>query len=376
MKILLRGYYGFGNFGDDLLLFACYAVVRRKFPSAQISIFANFSEALQEFNGPAGYREYVHSILGETPELIDWRDQRNFDLEIYGGGGVFKSGQRRKFASLSNIFALALGASRVSGMISGVRKFSGRKPRIRSLSAIAVGVGVESYDNFGENLIRDMEQIGRLGEIYVRDNESALNLRRLGRECQIGSDLAFLLKERFGKKRVERSKRKGIGAVLCAGKPKTSQILEFLRNRNNVEPVTLIFFDENYDRDLIKEAHSKSLNVLVWRPREITIDQFIEQLAQFSLVISNRFHGALAAAMLDIPSIVLETDAKLKSASHILPNSVENFPLSGSIDDLHSRIDTIKSNDCFLSSQIELDINHQYMAAQRMIASALKLQND
>lgn len=376
MKILLRGYYGFGNFGDDLLLCACHSIVREQFPYAEISVFANFSEALQDFPGPAGYREYLYTILGGTPELIDWRDERYFDLELYGGGGVFKSGQVKTSAGVNNLFALALGASRVSKIIACVRKGCSRESRIRSSVAIAIGVSVERHSNLSENLLQNMEQLGRLDEIYVRDSESAANVQHLGLKCQLGSDLAFALKDRIRAKQIERSKRKGIGAILCAGKPKTGQVLEVLRSRHDAEPVTLIFFDENFDRDLIEEAQSKGLNVLVWRPRQMSIDEFLELLAQFSLVISNRFHGALTAAMLDIPSIVLETDAKLKSASKILPNSVDNFSLTGSIDDLHMRIDAVKSNDYFLTNQIESDINRQYMAVQSMVASAFRFNND
>lgn len=376
MKILLRGYYGFGNFGDDLLLFACYSIVREQLPHAEVSVFANFSEGLQEFNGPAGYREYVHRILGDTPELIDWRDRRCFDLEIYGGGGVFKSGQRRNFVALSNSFALALGAPRVSSIIASVRKVRGRKPRIRSSAAIALGVGVERYSNLSINLIRDMEQIGSLGDIYVRDSESALNIQRLGVECKVGSDLAFVLQDRFRKKRVIRSKRKGIGAILCAGKPKTDEALSALRKMQNSEPVTFIFFDENYDKELIDVAKAEGLSVLVWRPGQMSIDEFLEQLAKFSLVISNRFHGALCAAMLDIPSIVLETDAKLKSASEILPNSVYNFSLSRSIEDIGHIINKVKLNSSFTTTQIDSDISHHHQVVQSMIGTALREHDD
>lgn len=370
MKILLRGYYGFGNFGDDLLLSACYSLVKQRFPRSEISIFANFSEGLKSFQAPNGYRNYVKYLLDDNIELIDWRDRRNFDLEIFGGGEVFKSGQSNRVALISNLLGLLLGASTTSKSVAGIRALLGRELRIKSSSALAIGVGVDRHRIMGENLIRNMEQLGRLAHIYVRDKESALNVRRMRLECKLGSDLAFLLKDQVGTKRVEQSKRKGLGAVLCAGKPGTSQVLAALRIRRQFEPVTLVFFDENYDKELIIKARSDGFNVLVWQPQKMSIGEFLERLAQFSIIISSRFHGALCSAMLGIPSLVMETDVKLKSVLGILPNCGLGFVPSDSIENFEIYLRELRSENFSAPTKIDLDLSFQFDLARKMVTSA------
>lgn len=375
MNILLRGYYGFGNFGDDLLLCVCYSIIRQRYPQASVCVFANFSDGLLNYTRAPRYREYIYRLVGEEPELLDWRDQRYFDLEIYGGGGVFKSGLLKNTSLIGNLAAMALGARNVSRFFTFIRKTIGRNLRIQATTAVALGIGVERYSCLSGNLLRDVEQLGRLHSIFMRDSASSLNAKYLGVSSHTGTDLAFLLKERVEKKRIVRSRRRGIAAILCAGKRRTDEVLSLLMARRAHEPVTLIFFDENHDEELIKTVSSDGFNILVWQPQHMAVDDFLEELAQFSLIISNRFHGLLCAAMLDIPSIALETDSKLESVYEMLPNSVCRYSLCQPLRDLDLLIDTTMEDNCLLTNEIDRDVSRQYQIAEAMISNAFGLTN-
>ncbi len=80
--VLVIGYYGFGNTGDEAILAALVAGLRRRLPSARIAVLS----------GDPGHTAQRHGV-----EAVDWRDPlsiaeavRRSDLVVVGGGGLFQ----------------------------------------------------------------------------------------------------------------------------------------------------------------------------------------------------------------------------------------------------------------------------------------------
>ena len=90
MKILLKGYYGFGNLGDDILMMVSYAILKKKYAEAVISIYSENTPNNPHLSDPVGFNQYIHSLLKDTPRLVDWTCQDDYDLLFDGGGGIYK----------------------------------------------------------------------------------------------------------------------------------------------------------------------------------------------------------------------------------------------------------------------------------------------
>ncbi len=83
MRVLLSGYYGFGNLGDEALLEVIVTQMRRRFPSCTLDVLSAEPEATRERFG-----------VEATPRwnMRDVRDAvRRADVVVSGGGGLLQS---------------------------------------------------------------------------------------------------------------------------------------------------------------------------------------------------------------------------------------------------------------------------------------------
>src|SRR3990170_7556134 len=76
-KIILKGFYGFGNLGDDILMLTTYKIIKEIFPTAEILIST-------ESKNP----EYIHNYFPGI-KIINSSENIKVDWVIHGGGGVF-----------------------------------------------------------------------------------------------------------------------------------------------------------------------------------------------------------------------------------------------------------------------------------------------
>jgi polysaccharide pyruvyl transferase WcaK-like protein len=81
-SVLVTGYYGFGNTGDEAILSALVTGLRRRLPALRIVVLS----------GDPGQTRHRHGV-----DAIAWRDPlaigqevRKCDLVVIGGGGLFQ----------------------------------------------------------------------------------------------------------------------------------------------------------------------------------------------------------------------------------------------------------------------------------------------
>lgn len=190
-RVLLSGYYGFKNTGDDVLLAASAWGARRSY-GAEIGLAAKAS-ALPVFPGSG-------LIRAAYPAVQRWRGEHRIRLWlealrsraiVFGGGSVFHTTAR--LAHVENLLRLA-----------------GRGPHL------AAGVSIGPFRSIAEERAC-ARVLGRLAFLGLRDAESAALARALAPHVQsrLTFDLAPLLLLLENGSLEPPAARRGLGIALC-----------------------------------------------------------------------------------------------------------------------------------------------------------------
>ena len=115
--------------------------------------------------------------------------------------------------------------------------------------------------------------------------------------------------------------------------------------------LSLFVFDRCADPRVI--AISTDYDTYVWSPMSMRFEDYCQLLAQQDMIVTSRAHGAMCAAILGIPSLIIEIEPKLRTIHDILPNSTRLVTLDASVlstwlpalDDLFSINKTIVAAD-------------------------------
>lgn len=166
LKILLAGYFGFDNAGDEAIFESVVENFRRLHPEAKLSALVNDSSTAERL----GVEPVPRSTLGSI-----WKKMRESDLFVLGGGGLFQDSTGPKSVIY---YGGLLAMSKLAGCPS-VFFCQGygpiRTPMLRFVT----------------------RQVLRLpGLVTVRDEESQAEVRKLGlppHKVHLAADPALLL---------------------------------------------------------------------------------------------------------------------------------------------------------------------------------------
>ena len=178
--ILIAGYYGYGNTGDEAILSVIIDDLRAEIPDVRIIVVSGNPNKTSIANG-------VEAISGEDFQLISVR-MKICDLVILGGGGLFHD--YWPFDPSSVLTSNHQGIAFYSSIV--LLAFILGKP----LMIYAIGVGPLQSD-MGKSFMRAIADLARV--ISVRDENSSKILRSLGvksKVIQLTADPAFRLRPR------------------------------------------------------------------------------------------------------------------------------------------------------------------------------------
>ncbi|MBE0447481.1 MAG: polysaccharide pyruvyl transferase CsaB [Actinobacteria bacterium] len=165
-KVLISGYYGFGNIGDEAILSAMVALLRAEIPGIEITVASSNPRETEE-------RYRIRAIPRSINAIR--RAMKTSDLFISGGGGLLQDVTSMQSLVYYCLLLLIARAERVPVMIYG----QGVGPVRRFLSKLLVRLAVS-----GANVIT------------VRDRSSKKILEDIGvrRDIIVTSDPALLLR--------------------------------------------------------------------------------------------------------------------------------------------------------------------------------------
>lgn len=315
-KIILKGYYGFANLGDDVLLKVTYQLAKECFPDVEILVCSNNTSN----------NSYITSILGDSIRIIRDDDPVTARWIIDGGGGVyfdFKNGGLGFY--LLNTIIRILGFRFFRLLYKRYRNFKGNAG-ITSVGRIGLGIGVGAYTPSSVRFFSDIVSLSDYNFLLVRDDESAKRVIQYGFSypLKVATDLAFLSQHWLNGPEISGSDRNCVGFILRDWNydnqvdfetiEKTAQSLQY-------SGIPVLFFSFDGVADKVYRKSFPNFPMIEWNPERMTLTDFIQKLAQCKLVITSRAHGAILSACINVPSVCLAIEEKLEKVSGMLPKS-------------------------------------------------------
>lgn len=302
MRIVICGYYGFSNAGDELILDSTVALLRNQFDSLEIAVISY----------PRGDLAAVHQRLGIT--AIDGRDIahcstmiRSADLLLIGGGGLIQdylpSDRRDLFLeSHSNlVFWMTMAAI----------------ARIHQVPAIGwqLGIGPLETDQGRDDAAT---LLGLMDRIFVRDQASydlAIEIGVDARLLSVGGDPVLTFDVAHST-----PDRARLGIVVRTWLEKGDWFQALAEAIDGLDPgIEVIFYPmQETDRHLEDDVSaSRTVVELMQRPAEIVTSlapvDLAGALASCTAVVSMRLHGALLALSSGVPVVAMAYDPKVES---------------------------------------------------------------
>jgi len=306
VKIMISGYYGFNNTGDEAILKSMVRVFKEKLPRVKIVVLSqNPLQTSQSCQVKAINRLHLISIL---------KCFRDTNLFISGGGGLLQDSTGRGWSILYYL-----------GLILGAILF--KVP----VMIYAQGIGPINK-KLNKLLIKWI--LNKIDIITVRDIASKELLKSMGvlkPEIYVSSDSSFLLK----KKSIDHI-IKNFPDILELTKSNNYPLVgisirEYKGNRTDLKrmvarladdiiekyKVKIIFLPFKFNEDLhISEEilflmkNKSQANILKAR---LEPEELLFLVSQLSLMIGMRLHSIIFSSMVNIPFIALNYDPKVKN---------------------------------------------------------------
>ena len=301
-KIVISGYYGFNNAGDEALLTAILAALRAVEPTADITVISgNPGNTIVKHQVKSLYRFAAVRLLRAIGEA---------DLVISGGGSLLQDVTSKR----SLIYYLSIIAA---------AKWKGRKVML-----FAQGIGP-----IRNRLMRLLTRlvVNKADAITVRDRDSAEELARMGVpavKVEVTADPVLMLNPE--------SKVMGKAILAEAGLDPYKPIIgvsvrEWPENQRCLKQLATALgkLSEKYnaqiailplqvsmdlkDSQLLQSYLPKTRNRVALLQGDYSTEEFLSIIGSFRLLIGMRLHALIFAAVMKVPLMAISYDPKVDS---------------------------------------------------------------
>lgn len=359
-NIVIRGGYGATNFGDDALM----KVIYDQFIIDKGSV--TFSST---------YDDYLKK-LAPLASFIPFKETyHEFDILIYGGGTQFFSFQRKPniFKRFSNFINSKNKTEKLKAILGAFKKSYIPEKDIFKKVALGVGVGpfLPTADPVAET--KAMNLFKSFNFISVRDSYSNKKMQEWGiKNYHYLTDICYVSNHsEFLKNNSATIKKIGIivrdwyhtkeGDSYKSELLNSSQIL-----RDQGYSLQYIIFAEKRDPNWLSTLKSKKEDLLIWEPDSISVDEFINKLSGFDLLITARYHGAVYSSLLGIPFLSIAVEQKLKLINEVHKNGSESWDFPFNSDKLIQKIEKINNDYTTYRNSIIKSCKEQVLLAKEM----------
>lgn len=303
MKVLISGYYGSGNVGDEAVLVSIIQGLRRRDPEIEIAVLSASPGLTAELNGvKTVHRTAWHRI---------WREMRRADVFISGGGTLFQDAtSSRSFWYYIGLIVMAkLFRKKVMVFAQGFGPLR-RKHNRKIARAI--------LDRVDLITLRDEDSLHALEKLKVKKPERVLTADpTLLLEVPVPSEgrkiislesipldkplLGVSVRSTSSRRRVEEETFRTLASVL-----------DKMVRRYGVRPVFLLFQCPEDMRESSKVIrHMQEEPGVIFRM--CRPDEMLAIFSQLDFVIGMRLHSLIFAAVDSVPAFGLSYDPKVAS---------------------------------------------------------------
>lgn len=294
-KILLDGYYNHGNYGDDLLM-----VVSINF----------LKEMGVEFRMHAKHLQFFDSFICNSSTGDE-------NLIVKGGGGLFFDFNKNaifKDRIFNKLFSIPL-----------FRKLAYFKLKANT-DTVLLGVGIGPYSDKSSRLWRQLLSMEAVKLFCLRDQESVNFALAKGFTNVIQTtDLVFNthLWSQYNqvKKQGIAKKVNKVGVVFRKWMYydiNYEAILSELVKAYGINQVVLYFLQDS-DTVVVKNINQYQ-HYIYEQGKEAHLTTFTNALLEVDLIYTMRAHGAIVGACLNIPTVILPIENKLKNVHQMIPD--------------------------------------------------------
>jgi polysaccharide pyruvyl transferase CsaB len=305
-KILISGYYGAGNIGDESILTVVVENLRARLPDVEIT-------ALSQSPAATAQKHAVRSVNRRSPFAVLGEALR-CDLLISGGGSLLQdvTSRRSILYYLAIIWAAFLFRKDVFIYSQGIGPIVSKRNRRLTAWTLRRVAGIVVRDEASAELL---SEIGIPREKAVVTADPVLRIRK--------ADLAI------GRAILDREGFAADGAGPAVGfavreRRTDSEFVDELRlsierllDEANAR-VLLIPFHHAEDLPVIEELERRlSGRVLAVKHKYLT-DEMLSIIGNMDVLVGVRLHALIYAAVMDVPMIAVSYDPKINSFMHSL----------------------------------------------------------
>lgn len=332
-RIVLKGYYGFGNLGDDILMKVSSRLLKEMFPKSFLSVASAGNNC-----------DYILPFTdGHVDEVIPLTPEPKADLVVHGGGGTyFDFNEGTILHYLLNSAIDLVGIYTFSKGLDAYRIIK-RWPSNSTTKRVALSIGIGSFTSSSKKYYHKMAELAKFDMILPRDYFSYQFLKKIYINGSIipGTDLAFF-KEYWIPPELSpvESKRRSIGFVLKTWTDDCDYLTIIHQVANALDEegfeVSVFTFEKDHDRHIQQRFHN--FRVFSWCPVSTSLHQYLGILMQNALLVTSRAHGAILGAALGIPAICIGIEPKLLSVAKMFPQSGSYIKLPLTFEELYNSI--------------------------------------
>jgi len=317
--VVLVGYYGRGNFGDDVLMTVTHSIARSILPRASIGIRLGSDVS------------YPSQLIGEDMNPVSFGTRDIHQLIIHGGGGTFFDFSPHSLADRGVNSVLLSGGTRGFVRIDRALRRLTNRSRMSALNRIGLGLGIGTFTPGSKKLLAALPLLDDFDHLWVRDPSSISNLDNLsvGPSAILGSDLAFLSDcwcptELILRPRATVHRRPRVGVILRdwpagSGADFAGLFRPVISALSAQYDLTIISFDPATDRGTLQAL--KDWPQQQWQAGSTNLQSFLKALSDYDVLLTSRAHGAICGACVGRPSVILEIEPKLAAINAMLPQA-------------------------------------------------------